>query len=111
MKLGFTNISNSNYIINADLLPLKCACELPFKYGKTIIEFLIEKKYKYNTSILYWTNKDSDEDIVNKWTLLFELCTFEKAELEEFKTRHNGWIETVVKKKFDENWLSKIGLL
>ena len=111
MKLGFTNISNSNYITIADLLPLKCACELPFKYGKTIIKFLVEKKYKYNTSILCFTNKDSDVDIVNKWTLLFELCTFEKEELEEFKIRHNGWIESVVKKKFDKNWLIKIGFL
>ena len=111
IKKGFNNISDTGPITNGDLLPLKCACELPFQYGKSIIEFLIKKKYKYNFSILYWTNKDSDEDVVNRWKLLFKLCDFDKKELEEFKIKHNEWIETVVKKKFDNEWLYKIGLL
>jgi hypothetical protein len=111
MEKGFNSILDSRDITNGDLLPLKCACELPFQYGKSMIEFLIKKKYKYNTSILYWTNKDSDEDIVNRWKLLFELCNFDKKELEEFKIKHKDWIETVVKKKFDNEWLIKVGLL
>ena len=111
IKKGFNNISDTGPITNGDLLPLKCACGLPFQYGKSIIEFLIKKKYKYNFSILYWTNKDSDEDIVNRWKLLFELCDFDKKELEEFKAKHNEWIETVIKNKFDNEWLIKIGLL
>ena len=111
IKKGFNNICDTGPITNGDLLPLKCACELPFQYGKSIIEFLIKKKYKYNFSILYWTNKDSDEDVVNRWKLLFKLCDFDKKELEEFKIKHNEWIETVVKKKFDNEWLYKIGLL
>ncbi len=111
MKKGFKSVLDYRDITNGDLLPLKCACELPFQYGKLMIEFLIEKKYKYNTSILYWTNKDSDVDIVNRWKLLFTLCDFDKKELEEFKLKHNVWIETVVKKKFDNEWLNKIGLI
>ena len=82
MKKGFKSVLDYRDITNGDLLPLKCACELPFQYGKLMIEFLIEKKYKYNTSILYWTNKDSDVDIVNRWKLLFTLCDFDKKELE-----------------------------
>ena len=111
MKKGFHSILDNKQLTNGDLLPLKCACELPFQYGKPIIEFLIKKKYKYNFSILYWTNKDNDEDIVNRWKLLFELCDFDKKELEEFKIKHKDWIETVVKKKFDNEWLIKVGLL
>ena len=111
IKKGFHSILDNKELTNADLLPLKCACELPFQYGKPMIEFLIKKKYKYNFSILYWTNKDSNEDILNRWKLLFELCDFDKKELEEFKIKHNEWIETVVKKKFDNEWLFKIGLL
>jgi len=111
MKKGFNSILNNKQLTNDDLLPLKCACELPFQYGKPIIEFLIKKKYKYNFSILYWTNKDSEEDIVNRWKLLFELCNFDKKEFEEFKIKHKDWIETVVKNKFDNEWLFKIGLL
>ncbi|MAU23784.1 MAG: hypothetical protein CL706_00020 [Chloroflexi bacterium] len=111
MEKGFNCVLDNKHLTNGDLLPLKCACELPFQYGKSMIEFLIKKKYKYNTSILYWTDKDSEEDIVNRWKLLFELCDFDKKELEEFKIRHNKWIETVVKKKFDNEWLIKIGLL
>lgn len=111
MKKGFYNISYNTPITNGCLIPLKCACELPFKYGKSIIEFLVQKKYKYNTSILYWTNNDTDEDIVNRWTLLFELCDFDKNELEEFKIKHKEWIETVLKKKFNNEWLYKVGLL
>lgn len=111
MKKGFSSVLDNKQLTNGDLLPLKCACELPFQYGKPMIEFLIKKKYKYNFSILYWTNKDSNEDIVNRWKLLFELCDFDKKELEEFKIKHNEWIETVVKKKFDNEWLVKIGLL
>ena len=111
MKKGFHSVLDNKQLTNSDLLPLKCACELPFQYGKPIIEFLIKKKYKYNFSILYWTNKDSHEDIVNRWKLLFELCDFDKKELEEFKIKHKDWIETVVKKKFDNKWLIKVGLL
>ena len=43
MKKGFYNMSDNGPITNDDLLPLKCACELPFQYGKSIIEFLIKK--------------------------------------------------------------------
>lgn len=111
MKKGFSSVLDNKQLTNGDLLPLKCACELPFQYGKPIIEFLIKKKYKYNFSILYWTNKDSEEDIVNRWKLLFELCNFDKKEFEEFKIKHKDWIETVVKNKFDNEWLFKIGLL
>ena len=111
MKKGFNSVLDNKQLTNGDLLPLKCACELPFQYGKPIIEFLIKKKYKYNFSILYWTNKDSEEDIVNRWKLLFELCNFDKKEFEEFKIKHKDWIETVVKNKFDNEWLFKIGLL
>ncbi len=111
MKKGFYTINDNSPITNGCLIPLKCACELPFKYGKPIIELLIKKKYKYNFSILYWTDKDSDEDIVNRWKLLFELCIFDKKELEDFKIKHKEWIETVVKQKFDNEWLIKIGLL
>ena len=111
MKKGFYSINDNSPITNGCLIPLKCACELPFKYGKPMIELLIKKKYKYNFSILYWTNKDTDEDIVNRWKLLFELCTFDKKELEDFKIKHKEWIKTVVKQKFDNEWLIKIGLL
>ena len=111
VKKGFNSVLDNKQLTNGDLLPLKCACELPFQYGKPIIEFLIKKKYKYNFSILYWTNKDSEEDIVNRWKLLFELCNFDKKEFEEFKIKHKDWIETVVKNKFDNEWLFKIGLL
>ena len=103
MKKGFHSVLDNKQLTNSDLLPLKCACELPFQYGKPIIEFLIKKKYKYNFSILYWTNKDSDEDVVNRWKLLFKLCDFDKKELEEFKIKHNEWIETVVKKNLIMN--------
>ena len=111
IKKGFYSINDNSPITNGCLIPLKCACELPFKYGKPIIELLIKKRYKYNFSILYWTNKDTDEDIVNRWKLLFELCTFDKKELEDFKIKHKEWIETVVKQKFDNEWLIKVGIL
>jgi len=112
MNEGFGNLSkNRNYITYGDLTPLISACELPFKYGERMITYLIEQDFKYNINLLSWTDTDSEEDIVGKWTLLFKLCKFDKNEIEKYRVTHIEWIETVVKKKFDEEWLINVGLI
>ena len=111
IEKGFVNTSDDNNITNLDLLPLKCACELPFRFGKPIIKLLIEKKYKYDTSILYWRNDDSKEDIVNRWALLFELCKFDKKDFDYYKIKNKKWIETEMKNIFNEKWMLNVGFI
>ena len=53
---------NYKEITHAILAPMTAACQLPYKFAKIMIEYLLEKGFLYNISVLPWIESENNDD-------------------------------------------------
>ena len=88
---------------------MTAACQLPYILAKPMIQYLLDKGFLYNVSVLPWSeseNNDDYKDIIKIWKLLFNDNNFQGG-TDTITVKNNSKFILKINEIFDKEFLKK----